>query len=42
MNLLEEKNTTLGEVPDGVRDAETIPRLFKNMILCYVDGASEK
>jgi hypothetical protein len=32
MNLQEEKNTTLVEVQDGVKDVEIIPQLFKNMI----------
>ena len=31
MNLQEEKNTTLAEVPDGVKDVEIIQQLFKNM-----------
>jgi hypothetical protein len=32
MNLQEEKNMTLAEVPDGVKDVGIIQQLFKNMI----------
>ena len=33
---------TLEEVQDGVRDAEIIQQLFRNMILCYADDVLEK
>jgi len=42
MSLQEEKNMTLEGVPDGVKGAEIILQLFKNMILCCAGDVSEK
>jgi hypothetical protein len=42
MKQLEEKNTNLVEVLDGVKDVEITQLLFKNIIYTYVDAVSVK
>ncbi len=42
IKLQEEQYTNLEKVPDGVKDAEIIMQLFRNMTWIYADDALER